>query len=129
MARTSTPWALLPAKELGCGSATTCWRRLDEWLLGVVEADIVGQHAPLQQLLLGRWASWPSGKSTARYPAAVRYQGRRVPRAGCSNGQSCDAVIAPSGGTGGAAHGHDKHAVCVKPSTLAMHATDGPRTQ
>jgi hypothetical protein len=25
------PWRLLPAKELGCGSATTCWRRLDEW--------------------------------------------------------------------------------------------------
>jgi transposase len=24
MARTSTPWSLLPAKELGCGSATTC---------------------------------------------------------------------------------------------------------
>ena len=22
---------LVPAKELGCGSATTCWRRLDEW--------------------------------------------------------------------------------------------------
>jgi transposase len=31
MARTSTPWALLPAKEFGCGSATTCWRRLDQW--------------------------------------------------------------------------------------------------
>jgi transposase len=31
MARPSTPWALLPAKELGCGLATTCWRRLDEW--------------------------------------------------------------------------------------------------
>jgi transposase len=31
MARTSTPWSLLPAKELGCGSATTCWRRMDEW--------------------------------------------------------------------------------------------------
>jgi transposase len=31
MVRTSTPWSLLPAKELGCGSATTCWRRLDEW--------------------------------------------------------------------------------------------------
>jgi transposase len=30
MARTSTPWSLLPAKELGCGSASTCWRRLDE---------------------------------------------------------------------------------------------------
>ena len=24
------PWSLLPAKELGCGPATTCWR-LDEW--------------------------------------------------------------------------------------------------
>ena len=31
MVRTSTPWALLPGTELGCGSATTCWRRLDEW--------------------------------------------------------------------------------------------------
>jgi transposase len=31
MARTSTPWSLLPANELGCGSATTCWRRLDAW--------------------------------------------------------------------------------------------------
>jgi hypothetical protein len=31
MARTSIPWSLLPAKELGCGSASTCWRRLDGW--------------------------------------------------------------------------------------------------
>jgi transposase len=31
MCRTSTPWALLPAGELGCGSATTAWRRLEEW--------------------------------------------------------------------------------------------------
>jgi transposase len=31
MARTSTPWRLLPAKELGCGSPATAWRRLDEW--------------------------------------------------------------------------------------------------
>jgi transposase len=31
MARTSTPWRLLPAHELGCGSASTAWRRLDEW--------------------------------------------------------------------------------------------------
>jgi transposase len=27
MARTSTPWRLLPARELGCGSSATCWRR------------------------------------------------------------------------------------------------------
>jgi transposase len=25
------PWALLPAMELGCGSASTAWRRLDQW--------------------------------------------------------------------------------------------------
>jgi transposase len=30
-ARTSTPWRLLPARELGCGSPATCWRRLTEW--------------------------------------------------------------------------------------------------
>jgi transposase len=31
MARTSTSWRLLPAKELGCGSPATAWRRLAEW--------------------------------------------------------------------------------------------------
>jgi transposase len=31
MARTSTPWRLLPAQELGCGSPSTAWRRLAEW--------------------------------------------------------------------------------------------------
>jgi transposase len=38
MARTSTPWRLLPAGELGCGSSTTVRRRLDQWLAaGVFE--------------------------------------------------------------------------------------------
>jgi transposase len=38
MARTSTPWALLPVGEFGCGSVTTCWRRFAEWALaGVFE--------------------------------------------------------------------------------------------
>jgi transposase len=31
MARTSTPWALLPVSEFGCGSVTSCWRRFAEW--------------------------------------------------------------------------------------------------
>jgi transposase len=31
MAPTSTPWALLPVGEFGCGSVTTCWRRFAEW--------------------------------------------------------------------------------------------------
>jgi transposase len=45
MARTSTPWALLPVGEFGCGSVTTCWRRFAEWAhAGVFER--------LQELLL-----------------------------------------------------------------------------
>jgi transposase len=28
--RPGSPWRLLP-KELGCGSGTTCWRRLRDW--------------------------------------------------------------------------------------------------
>jgi transposase len=31
MARTSTPWELLPAKELGCGSASAAYRRFAAW--------------------------------------------------------------------------------------------------
>jgi transposase len=39
MARTSTPWRLLPARELGCGSPATCWRRLTVWATaGVFDA-------------------------------------------------------------------------------------------
>ncbi len=49
MARTSIPWSLLPAKELGCGSATTCWRRFDEW----AKAGVFDQ---LQTLLLDELA-------------------------------------------------------------------------
>ena len=45
MGCTSTPWSLLPAKELGCGSATTCWRRFAEW----ARAGVFDQ---LQALLL-----------------------------------------------------------------------------
>jgi transposase len=45
LARTSTPWALLPVGEFGCGSVTTCWRRFAEWAhAGVFER--------LQELLL-----------------------------------------------------------------------------
>src|SRR3954451_17432134 len=28
--RTGSPWRLLP-RALGCGSGTTCWRRLRDW--------------------------------------------------------------------------------------------------
>jgi transposase len=45
MARTSTPWALLPVGEFGCGSVTTCWRRFAEW-------EAAGVFERLQELLL-----------------------------------------------------------------------------
>jgi transposase len=54
MARTSTPWRLLPAQELGCGSPATCWRRLTEWAnAGVFDRlhlevlDRLGEHGRL----------------------------------------------------------------------------------
>jgi transposase len=31
MLRAGLPWRLLPARELGAGSPTTCWRRLRDW--------------------------------------------------------------------------------------------------
>src|SRR6266511_715699 len=45
MARTSTPWALLPVNEFGCGSVTTCWNRFAEWAAA-------GVFDRLQELLL-----------------------------------------------------------------------------
>jgi transposase len=29
--RAGIPWRLLPARQLGCGSPVTCWRRLRDW--------------------------------------------------------------------------------------------------
>jgi hypothetical protein len=54
MARTSTPWRLLPAREFGCGSPATCWRRLAEWAgaggfdqLHLEVLDRLGEHGQL----------------------------------------------------------------------------------
>jgi hypothetical protein len=43
MARTSTPWRLLPVQELGCGLPATVWRRLNQW----VTAGRLGVQAEL----------------------------------------------------------------------------------
>jgi transposase len=61
MARTSTPWSLLPA-TVGCGSATTCWRRLEEWARA-------GVFEQLQALLLDELgdaggSTWAGSAST-----------------------------------------------------------------
>ena len=54
MAHTFTPWRLLPARERGCGSPATCWRRLAEWAnAGVFDQlhlevlDRLGEHGRL----------------------------------------------------------------------------------
>jgi transposase len=54
MARMSTPWRLLPGRELGCGSPATCWRRLTEWAnagvfdqLHLVVLDRLGEQGRL----------------------------------------------------------------------------------
>jgi transposase len=86
MARTSAPWRLLPARELGCGSPTTCWRRLTEWAkAGVFDAlhlevlDRLGEQGRLD------WSrasvdtmsvrARPGGAMWAQIPSIVASQG------------------------------------------------------
>jgi hypothetical protein len=42
LCRTLTPWALLPTRELGCGSVTTCWNRFAAWARG--QGDLTGAN-------------------------------------------------------------------------------------
>lgn len=44
--KTGIPWGDLP-KEMGCGSGSTCWRRLRDW-------QVAGVWEQLHQILLGR---------------------------------------------------------------------------
>jgi transposase len=46
--RTGVPWRLLPARELGCGSPVTCWRRLRDWQRAGVWQQL--HHTLLDQL-------------------------------------------------------------------------------
>ena len=66
MARTSIPWRLLPARELGCGSPATCWRRLTEWAkAGVFDAlhlPVLARHSIGQGLWIGRMGSGGQGQ-------------------------------------------------------------------
>jgi transposase len=42
MLRTSTPWELLPAQELGCGSWSTAYRRFTRWARAGVFDQLYG---------------------------------------------------------------------------------------
>jgi len=37
--RTGLPWQMIPA-EMGCGSGSTCWRRLQEWTAAGVWSEV-----------------------------------------------------------------------------------------
>jgi len=53
--KSGIPWEMLP-KEMGCGSGSTCWRRLRDW-------QEAGVWRELHRVLLDRlWAS-PTGSS------------------------------------------------------------------
>jgi transposase len=88
MARTSAPWRLLPARELGCGSPSTVWRRLNELAMaGVFEQlhlEILDRLGVAGRLDWSR-ASVDSasvrakrgGIMLAQIPSIVAKQGRR----------------------------------------------------
>jgi transposase len=90
MARTSTSWRLLPAKELGCGSPATAWRPLAGWAkAGVFERlhldilDRLGEQTWWKERLR-RWMasyhdSWaPEAKKTCS-SGSVECQRERFP--------------------------------------------------
>ena len=84
MARTSTPWVLLPAKELGCGSATTCWRRLDEW----AKAGVFEQLRRCCWMSSARPAAWTWSVSASIASACGRSKGGPDRRQPCRSGQA-----------------------------------------
>ena len=56
--RTGCPWRLLP-KGLGCGSGTTCWRRLRDW-----------QEAGVWEKLHARLLNWLGDQATIDWSRA-----------------------------------------------------------
>jgi putative transposase of IS4/5 family DUF4096 len=68
--RAGVPWRLLPARELGCGSPATCWRRLRDW-----QHAGVWEIAPLDATgipLAGRPANSTPTKATSTRVAEGR---------------------------------------------------------
>jgi len=75
MARTSTPWRLLPTRELGCGSPTTCWRRLTEW----ANAGVFDQlHLQVLDRLGERGPAGPGTSQRGHHERAGQTRGDQV---------------------------------------------------
>ena len=79
--RTGCPWRLLP-KELGCGSGTACWRRLQDW-------QEVGVWEKLHETLLNwlrdeaviDWSRASLDSPSVRAKRGARRPGRTLPTA------------------------------------------------
>ena len=69
--RTGIPWQMLP-KEMGCGSGSTCWRRLVRWQRAGVwrrlHALLLAELRQRGQLDLARAIVGPRGKKLDRSP-------------------------------------------------------------
>jgi transposase len=66
------PWRLLPARELGCGSGVTCWRRLRDW-----------QAAGVWKALHHRLLDWLGRRQPGRLvPGRHRHRERAGPTRG-----------------------------------------------
>jgi transposase len=93
MARTSTPWRLLPVRELGCGSPSTVWRRLEEWAkAGVFEqlhADVLDRLGLAGQVDWSR-ASVDTMSVRARRGGTTSALIRSI---GASRGPSCMSPV------------------------------------
>jgi transposase len=75
MCRTSTPWALLPVSEFGCGSVTSCWRRFAEWASAGVFERL--QEALLDELGVTGQLDWSRASVDSFSLRAVRGGPRR----------------------------------------------------
>jgi transposase len=83
------PLAALPARELGCGSPVTCWRRLRDW-------QAAGVWETLHHRLLG-WLGDDAQVDWSR--AAIDSVSVRARRGGISLAQTRSTVASPAPST------------------------------
>lgn len=74
--RSGIPWGMLP-KELGCGSPTTCWRRLQEWQAAGVWEKV--HRVLLDRLRAADQIDWSRAVADSAYLRALLGGRKRAP--------------------------------------------------
>jgi hypothetical protein len=129
------PWRLLPARELGCGSPATCWRRFNEWanagvsinstfrswIASASEASWARGHrlAPSPGGRLGR----PPGQGPRPPRGCPTAHGRAPPRPGTRAGRTPRSSRADEGRRPGTWH---RQAAAPDPEGIGPPLSDGP---